>query len=130
MQQEPSDKFICRERHGFLTAVVGIIPPEEGNFSILIGEDAVIADGDPVGISAEVLKNAHWTTEGRFAVDDPLLIIELFPEDLEVAWFLEMTDTARKNKRASFETLFEIIKELASEDLRQDLYVDEEPLLR
>jgi hypothetical protein len=110
--------------------MVGIIPPEEGNVAILVGEDAVIADGDPMGISAEVLKNAHWATEGRFAVDDPLLIIELFPEDLEVAWFLEMTDTARKNKRAYFETLLEIIKELASEDLRQDLYVNEEPLWR
>ena len=105
MQQEPSDKFIYRERHGFLTAMVGIIPPEEGKVAILVGEDAVIADGDPMGISAEVLKNAHWATEGRFAVDDPLLIIELFPEDLKVAWFLEMTDTARKNKRASFEMI-------------------------
>jgi hypothetical protein len=130
VQQEPSDKFICLKRHGLFTAIVGIISPEKRNIAIPVGQDAIIADCDPMGISAEVLKNAHWATEGRFAVDDPLLIIELFPEDLKVAWFLEMTDTARKNKRASFETLLEIIKELASEDLRQDLYVNEEPLWR
>jgi hypothetical protein len=130
VQEEPSDKFICRERHGLLAVIVGIVPPQERNIAIPIGKDTVIADGDPVSISAEILKHSLWATEGRFAVDDPLLIIELFSEDLEVAWFLEMTDTARKNKRASFETMLEIIKELTSEYLRQDLYVNEEPLLR
>lgn len=107
--------------------MVGIIPPEEGNVAIPVGEDAVIADGDPMGISAEVLKNAHWATEGRFAIDDPLLIIELFPEDLEVAWLFERTDTTGEDESASFETMFEVVKELASEQSRHDSYGKEEP---
>jgi hypothetical protein len=37
-------------------------------------EDAVIADGDPVGISAEVLEDTLDTVEGRFAIDDPFLM--------------------------------------------------------
>ena len=90
MQQEPSDKFIRLERHGLLTVIVGIIPPEERNIAIPVSKDTVIADGDPVRISAEVLKHTFGTTEGRFAIDDPLLFIELFPESFEVAWFLEM----------------------------------------
>ena len=57
MKKEPSDKFIGLERHGLLTVIVGIISPEERNIAVPDGEDAVIADGDPVGISAEVLKN-------------------------------------------------------------------------
>ena len=35
-------------------------------------EDAVIADRDAVGISAEVLKNPQCAIEGRLAIDDPL----------------------------------------------------------
>jgi len=57
--------------------MVGIIPPEEGNVAILVGEDAVIADGDSVGISAEVLENTFGATEWRFAIDDPLLFMVL-----------------------------------------------------
>ena len=36
-------------------------------------EDAVIVEGDPVGISAEVLKDSLDAIEGRLAIDDPLL---------------------------------------------------------
>ena len=85
VKQEPSDKFICFERHGLLAVIIGIIPPEKRDMAIPNGEDAVIADGDPVGISAEVLKNAFGTIKGRFAVDNPLLFIELLPEKIEVA---------------------------------------------
>jgi hypothetical protein len=74
----------------------------EKRHGILVVKDAIIADGNPAGISAEVLKNTFGATEGRFAIDDPLLFIELFSEDLEVAWLLEMTDTARENKITSF----------------------------
>jgi hypothetical protein len=84
MKQEPSDKFICLERHGLLTVIVGIISPQKRNITIPVGEDAVIADGDPVGISAEVLENTFGAIEGRFAIDDPILFIELFPEGFEV----------------------------------------------
>ena len=54
-------------------------------------EDAVIADGDPMGISAQVLKDTLKTIEGRFAIDDPFLMIELSPEYLKVLGLLEMT---------------------------------------
>jgi hypothetical protein len=85
MKKEPSDELICLERHGLLTVAVGIIPPPEKDFAILDIEDAVIADGDPVGISAEILENTFGTAKGRFAIDDPLLFIELFPEGIEGA---------------------------------------------
>jgi hypothetical protein len=50
----------------------------------------VIADGDSVSISAEVLKNTFGALEGRFAIDDPLLMIELAPEYLKVPRLFEM----------------------------------------
>jgi hypothetical protein len=53
-------------------------------------EEAVIADGDPMGISAQVLKDPFGAIEGGFAIDDPLLKIELVPEDLKVPGQLEM----------------------------------------
>ena len=80
MKKKPSDKFICRECHDLLTVVVGIIPPPERNLAVPVGKDAVVADGDPVGISPEILENPLGTTKRRFAVDDPLLMIEMSSE--------------------------------------------------
>jgi hypothetical protein len=128
VKKEPSDKFICLQRHGLFAVLVGIISPEKRNIAIPVGEDAVIADGDPVGISAEVLENTFGATEGRFAIDDPLLFIELFPEDVEVVWLLEMTDTAREDKVTSFEAMLEVVKELAAEQRRHDPYGKEKAL--
>ncbi len=126
MKKEPSDKFICRERHGLLTFVVGIIPPEERNVTILIGKDAVIADGNSMDTSTEILENTFGAIERRIAIDDPLLFIELFPETIEVAWCLEMTDRSVEHKSAIFETMFEVVKELTAEQRRHCFHMNEE----
>jgi hypothetical protein len=87
-----------------------------------IGEDAVIADGDPVSISAQVLKNTFGAIEGRFAIDDPLLVVDGFSEGFEVSGIFEMTETIGKDKIIFFEVIFEKIKELASEQRRHHPY--------
>ena len=66
--------------------------------AVLEGEDAVIADGDSVGISAEVLKDPLGAIEGRFAIDDPLLTVERSLECLEVSGIFEMTETVGKKE--------------------------------
>ena len=98
MKQEPSDELVSLERHGLLTVVVCIISPSKGNIAVLDGEDAVIADRDPVSISAEVLKDPLGAIERRFAIDDPLLMIELASESLEVFRRFEMADTVWEYK--------------------------------
>jgi hypothetical protein len=98
MKEEPSDKFIGLQRHGLLTVPVGIISPEERNMAVLDSEDAVIADGDSMGISAEVLKDPLGAIEGRFAIDDPLLVVEKSSERFEGSGFLEMANAAGEYK--------------------------------
>ena len=79
MKKEPPDKFIGLQRQGLLTVTVGIISPEKRNLAVPDSEDTVIGDGDSMGIPAEVLKDPLGAIEGRFAVDDPLLVIEMSP---------------------------------------------------
>jgi hypothetical protein len=128
VKKEPSDKFICLERHGLLTVIVGIISPEKRDIAVPVGEDAIIADGDPVGISAKVLKDPLGAAKWRFAIDDPLLLIELFPESFKVSGLLEMIDTAGEYKITSFEMMFEVVKELTAEQRRHYFHVNEEAL--
>jgi len=128
MKKEPSDKLACLQRHGLLMVVVCIISPEKRNSAVLDGEDAVVADGDPVGISAEVLKDPRGAIKGRFAIDDPLLMVKMFSEGFEGSGFLEMADAAGEYKIPRCEAVFEEVKELASEQCRHDPYGNEEAL--
>jgi hypothetical protein len=126
MKKESSDKLVGLEGHSLLTVMVCIIPPEEGNLAVSDGEDAVIADGDSMGIPAEVLQDPLGAIEGRFAIDDPLLVVEMSPERFEGSGFLEMADTAGEYKIIRREASLEQIQELPSEQCRDDPYGDEE----
>jgi hypothetical protein len=78
----------------------------------------VIADGDSVSLSAQVLKDTLDAIEGWFAIDDPLLVVEVFSEGFEVCGIFEMTETVGKDKIIFFEGIVEKIKDLPSEQRR------------
>ena len=86
VKQESSDKFISLERHGFFAVIVGIITPEKRDMAIPVGKDAVVTDGNPVGISAEVLKDTFGAIEGRLAVDHTLLSTTGRAYDYSLTW--------------------------------------------
>jgi hypothetical protein len=98
MKEEPSDELIGLESHGLLCITIGIVPPAEGDIAVLDLEDTVIADSDPVGISAKVLKDTFGAVERRFAVDNPFLMVELSSEHLKGSGILEMMDAAGEYK--------------------------------
>jgi len=56
MEQESPDKLRGMQSHYFILVSIRIISPEEGNLPILHFDDAVIADGNPVGISSKIVK--------------------------------------------------------------------------
>jgi hypothetical protein len=127
MKKEPADKLVGLEGHCLLVVMVGIIAPEEGNLIVPEGEEAVIADGDSVGVSAEVLKDPLGAIEGEFAIDDPLLPIERSLKVFEVSGIFEMTETVGKKEITFFEAILEEVQELPSEQSRQDPYRKEKP---
>ena len=75
----------------------------------------MVADGDPVGISAEVLKDTPEAIEGRLAIDDPLLMMEAPYEYLKGSGLLEMADTAGEYKITRLEASFEKVQGLSFE---------------
>ncbi len=85
-------------------------------------EEAVIADGDSVSISTQVLKNTFGAIEGGVPIDDPFLVEEVFSEGFEGCGIFEMTETVRKDKINFFKVIFEKIQELTSEDRRDHSY--------
>jgi hypothetical protein len=115
MKEEPSDELIGLESHSLLFIPIGIVAPTEGDIAVLGFDNTVIADRDPVGISAQVLKDSFSAVEGRLAIDDPLFMIELSSEDFKDTWVLKMTDAAREYKVTQLKAAFEMIQELTPE---------------
>ena len=107
---------------------VSIITPAKRNGAVFSRQDTVIADGDSVGISAEVLKYPFGPVERRLAVDDPFLMVKPPSEPLKHMRFLQMTDTAGEDKIPCFNGALEIGKELSPEQCRHHPDRDEKPL--
>jgi hypothetical protein len=109
MEKEPSDKLMGIQRHDIFFISVGVITPAEGYFAVFNFEDTMIADGYSVGISAEVLKDSFDAVKRRFAIDYPLLMIELSCKSLEDLWLPEMTNDAGGYELCGLVLLPEII---------------------
>jgi hypothetical protein len=57
MKKEPSYELIGPESHGLFFIPIGIVPSEERDIAVMHLEDTIVADSDPVGISAQILKD-------------------------------------------------------------------------
>jgi hypothetical protein len=52
---------------------VGIVFPAEGDLVVLEGDEAMVGDGDAMGVAAEIAEDVMGATEGWFNIDDPWL---------------------------------------------------------
>ena len=71
MEEESTDKFFGGQGHDFLLVAIGVVPPAEGNPALFQSQDTLIADGYPVGIAAEVVKNSLGPIKRGLGIDDP-----------------------------------------------------------
>jgi len=115
MKEEAPDELLGFDRHGLLCVAISIVPLSKGDLAVLELEDAVVADGDPVGVSTEVLKHPLGPVKRRLAVNDPFLVVEPSSEDLKGAGVLEMSDAAGEDKVFILKTPLEMVKEFAPE---------------
>ena len=80
VEQEATQELRNRDRQGSFLVAMGGVAPAKGNLVLIERDQAVVGNGDAMGIAAEVLENMFGTSKGRFAVDDPLMT-EQRPEE-------------------------------------------------
>jgi hypothetical protein len=85
VKQETAQELICGNGHDLLLAAVGIVSPAEGDAIIFKGHEAMVGDGDAMGVAGQVVENVFGTAEGWLGVDDPVLLAELPEEVAECA---------------------------------------------
>jgi len=73
VKQEAADELVSFQSHGSDAVVFFAVFPLECDFAVLQCYQAVIGNGDPVCIAAEVVKNLSGSSEGMFCVDHPFM---------------------------------------------------------
>ena len=73
VEQHAADELGRRQRHGLLArraspAVVGVA---EAHGVVVEAAQALVADGDPVGVAAEVVEDLFGAGEGSLRIDHP-----------------------------------------------------------
>ncbi len=105
--------------HDLLLATVGIVSPAEGDAIVFKGHEAMVRDGDAMGVAGQVVENVFSAAEWRLGVDDPILPEQLAKEVAEAAWRGQMPLRAVDLKLVLREELLQSSDELAAENAAQ-----------
>ena len=62
---------------------MGIILPAEGDLIVLESDEAMVSDGDAMGIAAEIAEDMMRATKRGFGIDDPFLAVQGAQESME-----------------------------------------------
>jgi hypothetical protein len=73
VERKPAQKLARRQRHLTLFVAVSIVFPAKGNVLTVECQQPVVADGNPVGVAAEILKYLAGSAERGLGIDHPLL---------------------------------------------------------
>jgi hypothetical protein len=128
VEQEAAQEFLDRQSHQALLVAVRGVSPAKGDLVALQGDQAVIGDGHAVGVAAEITENIFGATEGRFAIDHPVLPEEGAEESSESLRFRQKLEVSVETELAVGEGPFESVDKLAAENTSQYLSREEEAI--
>src|SRR5262249_13222883 len=74
VEKEAPLKLESGQGHYLLLATMGVILPSEGDSLSIEGDQAMIGNGNTMGIAAQVAQHVHGAAEGWSGVDHPVFI--------------------------------------------------------
>lgn len=80
MQQEAADELLGRERHLAFFAAVRVVFPEERDLAVLHPDQAVIRDGDAMGVPRQIVQYVLRSAERLPYVHDPPVLVQQVQE--------------------------------------------------
>ena len=97
------------ESHDALFIATSIVSPSEAHAVTIEAKQALIADGDTVGIAADIVENLSWPGERWLRIDDPLGLPGRRQVATERRGLMQMTMCGEEVQLASDEGLFQIL---------------------
>src|SRR5262249_45268388 len=74
MEQEAADKFVSRQSHGFLLAVITIVLVVKLHLVTFDIEQAIIGESHAVGVATYVVENLLRSGKGCLGIDHPFAL--------------------------------------------------------
>ena len=57
VEKKPAQELVCCNCHDRILAAMGIVSPAEGDATVLEGHEAMVGDGDAMGVAGQVVAN-------------------------------------------------------------------------
>ena len=96
MHQKALDEGVGVEFFDLRAITLLAVAESEAHAVALHIEQAMIGDGHPVGIAAEVIECALSRAKRRFGVDDPFFLADALEKTLERLWVLQVDGVGRE----------------------------------
>ena len=125
VEQEAAKELHGIEGHHLLAVVIAVVLVVEANAASVEGDQAVLGDGDAVGIASQIGKNLSGAAEGRLRVDDPFGSACLHQRRSDI----DMSNTGAQLVISPY-GVAEKLEEAVPEQAREDAYGEEELLVR
>jgi hypothetical protein len=123
VHQKTPDEFKGRQCFGVAVLCV------EGDSLVVEGDEALVGNADPMGVTAEVFEDGAGAGKGLLAVDDPVGVVELAYQGGEPGVFIEVYAVTGEFEHALFSGAIEREEEFTSEELGEDSHREKEALL-
>jgi hypothetical protein len=110
----------CRECHEALLVSVRIVLPAESNLFFVEGNKPVIADGDAMGIAAQIAKHRFWARHRLFHIDDPVFPMQRLKKNPEGFGISQWCRRTAETELVPTISTLESLEKLASEDFLEN----------
>ena len=104
------------------------VSPGERNFSVLERDQAMVGNGHSMSVATEILENLHRPAEWAFAVNDPMVAVEIANEGMKRLRIGKVLQLSVKADFPLSKSFFEGIYNLSSKDLPEYPLRQKEPI--
>jgi len=116
VQKETAQELLGRQSHALFLISMSVILPEEDDLVVVKGQEAMIADGDAMGVASQIGQHVVWATKGRLGVDDPVLA-KKWPQECAKGLFLfQGLESSVEGELTLTESLFQAVDEFAAKN--------------
>ena len=126
VQQDATDELLGRQSQGLPAVLLAVVLPAKAHLAVGDVQDALVGDGDAVGVAAEVGQHAGRARERGLGVDDPLAAAQGPQVALEGRRIGEVGEAAAEAQFALLESLLESGQKNAAEAARENAHGQEE----
>lgn len=125
VQQEPAQELVVGKSHGAVLALMSVVSPAKRYAVVVDVKQAVIGNGDAMGVTGQILQNVFRTAERRLGVNDPRFTGDGFEKRCEVVFVGERRALPKERQLMVAKRISQTVGELATKDSAEHFHWQE-----